>query len=219
MLTPFWYAGCNSSAGSQETTNLRETVASRSLFRDCSCFTNSQEGPKFNAHYCFQQSAAECASKIGLRARKGVVREQSARAQRSLLGERYQNAVEMLHCMGLSIQLGAIHVLGQLAWDHPDDFQIQVIRAFAAFVRHPAADVTPVVSDGGTDGVEPPPSSRADIHIIMASAVGRAAKGRAIERHDGLVLDLRRGADLRGIWFLRDTRLERIRLSGGGGLT
>ena len=80
-----------------------------------------------------------------------ITREQSARAQRSYPGEHYQNAVEMLHRIDLSIRLGAIHVLVQLAWDHPDDFQIQVIRVFAAFVRHPAADVTPVVSDGGTE--------------------------------------------------------------------
>jgi len=142
-----------------------------------------------------------------------IAREQSATAQRSHLEGRYQNAAEMLHSNVLSIRLGAIHVLDQMARDHPDDFHIQVMRLFAAFVRHPVEYVAPLASDGSEGGVKPPPSPREDIQVIMVSVAGRTAKGREIERHGNYVLDLR-GADLRRVWFPHDTCLKGIRLSG-----
>lgn len=142
-----------------------------------------------------------------------IAQEQSGIAQRGHLEGRYQNAVEMLHSKVPSIRLGAIHVLDQLARDHPYEFHIQVMRLFAAFVRHPVEYGALLASDGSEGGVKPPPSPREDIQVIMVSIGGRTAQGRKIERDGQYVLDLR-GADLRRVWFPLGTSLERVRISG-----
>ena len=142
-----------------------------------------------------------------------IAQEQSGIAQRSHLEGRYQNAAEMLHSKVLSIRLGAIHVLDQLARDHPNEFHIQVMRLFAAFVRHPVEYGEPLASDGSEGGVKPSPSPREDIQVIMVSLGGRTAQGREIERDGEYVLDLR-GADLTRVRFPLDPCLEGVRLSG-----
>ena len=38
----------------------------------------------------------------------------------------------------LSARLGGIYALQRLAGDHPDEYHMQVIELFCAFVRHPA---------------------------------------------------------------------------------
>ena len=143
----------------------------------------------------------------------GIAQEQSAIAQRSHLHERYQNASEMLGSKVLSIRIGAIHALDQLARDYPNEFHIQVMRLFAAFVRHPVVYGAPLPTIDSDNDVTPPSSPREDIQIIMVNIAARNLTGQELESDGGYVLDLR-GADLSNVWFPNPTCLERVRISG-----
>ncbi|MDE0109229.1 MAG: hypothetical protein OXN96_15565 [Bryobacterales bacterium] len=142
-----------------------------------------------------------------------TAQRQSEIAQRSHLEGRYQDAAELLGSNLLSVRLGGIHALDQLARDYPNEFHIQVMRLFAAFLRHPPAYGDPLSSDGSDGGTKMPPSRREDIQIIMVSLAGRTVEGRELERAGKYILDLS-GADLNKVWFPSNACLERVRLSG-----
>ena len=142
-----------------------------------------------------------------------TARGQSEIAQRSHLEGRYQNAAELLGSELLSVRLGGIHALDQLARDYPHEFHIQVMRLFAAFVRHPAKYGDPLAGDGSQGGTKLPPSPREDIQVIMVSLAERSFEGRELERAGEYVLDLS-GANLSHVWFPSNTSLEGVRLSG-----
>ena len=58
-------------------------------------------------------------------------------AQLSLLNERYQKGAEMLGSGILAVRLGGIYALRRLAEEHPQEYHIQIMSLFCAFVRHP----------------------------------------------------------------------------------
>ena len=68
-----------------------------------------------------------------------VAGKQAQIAQRSLRNERYQKAVEMLGNSVLSVRLGGIYALHQLAKEEPAHYHVQAMRLFSAFLRHPPA--------------------------------------------------------------------------------
>ena len=142
-----------------------------------------------------------------------TARGQSEIAQRSHLEGRHQNAVGLLGSELMSVRLGGIHALDQLARDYPQGFHIQVMRLFAAFVRHPAEHGDPLAGDGSEGGTKVPPSPREDIQVIMVSLAERSFDGRELERAGKYVLDLS-GANLSNVWFPSNACLERVRLSG-----
>lgn len=69
-----------------------------------------------------------------------VAQRQADTAQRGLLNERYQKGAEMLGSSVLSVRLGGIYALRNLAEEHPQQYAVQILRLFCAFVRHPTKD-------------------------------------------------------------------------------
>ena len=154
-------------------------------------------------------------------------------AQQGLLNERYQKAAEMLGSDVLSVRIGGIHTLRDLAMERPNQYHVRVMRLLCAFARNPAK--------GGTDWGELATSRmysdvpflmlREDLQAVMDAIRGRSNSEVHLEEKEGFRLqlqyanlrgatlrraDLRRailwGADLSGA-FLASTRLDCARLN------
>ena len=65
---------------------------------------------------------------------------QTETAQQGLLNERYQRGAEMLGSEVLTVRLGGIYALQRLAKEHPDQYHVQIMELFWAFVRFPTND-------------------------------------------------------------------------------
>ena len=158
---------------------------------------------------------------------------QTAIAQQGLLNERYQKAAEMLGSDVLSVRIGGVHTLRDLAVEHPDRYQVWVMRLLCAFARNPAKGV----ADGGELATSRMYSDvpflmlREDLQAVMDVIRGRSNADVHLEEREGFSLqlqyadlrgatlhgaDLRRailwGADLSGA-FLASTRLDCVRLN------
>ena len=158
---------------------------------------------------------------------------QTAVAQQGLLNERYQKAAEMLGSDVLSVRIGGVHTLRDLAVEQPDRYHVRVMRLLCAFARNPVK--------GGTDEGELATSRiysevaflmlREDLQAVMNVIRGRSSADIHLEEREGFRLqlqyadlrgatlhggDLRRailwGADLSGA-FLASTRLDGARLN------
>ena len=119
-----------------------------------------------------------------------VAERQANTAQQGLLNERYQNGAAMLGNKVLSVRLGGIYALQRLAEDHPEQYHIQIMRLFCAFVRLPTRDQS---LKSGQVEIEPGTllGIRQDVDAVM-QAIGSRAKSRiALERKDSFRLDLR----------------------------
>ena len=130
---------------------------------------------------------------------RSIVSERQAdTAQRTLLYERYQKGAEMLGSNVGSVRLGGIYALERLADEHPDQYHVQVMNLFCAFVRDPfgAND-----SQDEVDGEGEPPHAaaplREDVQAVMNVIGARRAQHLSLEGEDGFRLDLH-GSDLRG---------------------
>ena len=157
-----------------------------------------------------------------------VADRQASTAQESLLNERYQRGAEMLGNDVLSVRIGGIHALRDLAKERPEQYHVQVMRLLCAFARNPAR--------GETDEGELATSRvysdipflmlREDLQAVMDVVRGRSNADVNLEEEErfrlqlqyadlrGAILhraDLRRailwGADLSGA-FLAATRLD-----------
>ncbi len=153
---------------------------------------------------------------------------QTAVAQQGLLNERYQKAAEMLGSDVLSVRIGGVHTLRNLAVEQPNQYHVRVMQMLCAFVRNP--------TKGGTDWAELATSRmysdvpflmlREDLQAVMDVIRGRSNSDVHLEEREGFSLqlqyadlrgatlhgaDLRRailwGADLSGA-FLASTRLD-----------
>ena len=69
-----------------------------------------------------------------------VAHRQAETAQRGLMNERYQKATEMLGSDVLTVRLGGIYALQRLAEEDPEQYHVQIMRLFCAFVRNPVKD-------------------------------------------------------------------------------
>jgi hypothetical protein len=135
--------------------------------------------------------------------RSRVAERQADTAQRGLLNERYQKGAEMLGSDMLSVRLGGIYALQRLADEHPEQYHIQIMRLFCAFVRRPTADK----SDGDRETAKPGSAKepdaegkqriREDVQAVMEAIGSRSEKGMALEKKETFTIDLR-GASLRG---------------------
>lgn len=119
---------------------------------------------------------------------------QAAVAQQGLLNERYQKAAEMLGSDVLSVRLAGIYALQRLAADNPEQYHIQVMRLFCAYVRLPTKDQSlepgqAPIRSGTLLGI------RQDVESVMEAIGHRAEMQKALERKAEYRLDLR-GADL-----------------------
>ena len=100
--------------------------------------------------------------------RSVVGSRQADTAERGLLNERYQKGADMLGNHVLSVRLGGIYALQQLADEYPQQYHVQVMRLFCAFVR------TPTMSGEENDASElagdpphTPPPLREDIQAVV----------------------------------------------------
>ncbi len=123
-----------------------------------------------------------------------ITQYQAETAQQSLMNERYQRGAEMLGSEVLSVRLGGIYALQRLAVEHPNQYHIQIMRLFCAFVRLPTKDQSLEV---GQAAIEPGTlvGRRQDVETIMEAIGSRAQSRIDIERKEDFRLDLR-GANL-----------------------
>ena len=127
---------------------------------------------------------------------RGVVAErQASTAQQSLRNERYQKGAEMLGSEVLSVRLGGIYALQRLAEDYPDQYHVQIMRLFCAFLRHTTKDAGLI-----SEQVRIEPGTHLGIRQDVEAISSRAESRIVLERKVGFRLDLR-GADLPGIQF------------------
>ena len=154
-------------------------------------------------------------------------------AQQSLLNERYQKGAEMLGSEVLSVRMGGIYALERLAREHAEQYHIQIMALFCAFVRRPPNDEESSPRMAPDDTVPP---LRQDVQSVVAAVAVRDESRRALERKTGTLvkqricdvswlstgdfyfdplyaLDLRH-ADLKGVWLRWGGDLSGARLDG-----
>ena len=134
---------------------------------------------------------------------------QADTAQQGLLNERYQQGAEMLGDNVLSVRLGGIYALQSLAEEHPEQYHVQIMRLFCAFVRRPTEDQ--VLESRRIQGESIPPL-REDVEAIMTAIGARKRTGIALEREAEFRLDFT-DADLRRMTLLK-ADLSRAILTG-----
>ena len=103
-----------------------------------------------------------------------IARQQASTSERGLLNERYQNGAEMLGSDVLSVRLGGIYALQHLAAEHSDQYHVQIMRLFCAFVRNPKADI------GMAD--DPKAPVREDVQAVMDAIGTRSEHHLQIEQ-------------------------------------
>ena len=128
---------------------------------------------------------------------KTTAQRQADIAQQSSLNERYERGAEMLGSNVLSVRLGGIYALRRLAEEHSDQYHIQIMELFCAFVRNPTGkelDVAPV----DIDDDETVPIPREDVVAVMIAIGKRSEAELQYELAVNFRLDLH-GADLGGV--------------------
>ncbi len=131
-----------------------------------------------------------------------LAQQQFEIAQRGLLNERYQKGAEMLGNAVLSVRLGGIYALENLAREHAEDYHVLIIKILCAFVRNPPRDENDSDAKNESD-TEKHPKIREDVQAIMKGLGRRNEEQQEIEKQEiskvpGLdLLDLN-GANLSG---------------------
>ena len=123
-----------------------------------------------------------------------TAQRQAEIAQHGLLSERYQRGTEMLGREILSVRLGGIYALQQLAEDYPEQYHLRVMRLFCDFVRLPTRDQS---FESGQAVIKPDTllGIRHDVEAVMQMIGSRPKSLITLERKADFRLDLR-GADL-----------------------
>ena len=148
--------------------------------------------------------------------RSFVAHRQSQTAQQGLLNERYQKGSDMLGSEFLPVRLGGIYALQRLVGEHPEQYHVQIMRLFCAFIRFPTHEAPRAAEsiegddltgdalfDAGFDrasiemGENPSARVREDVQVIMDWMSKRSKKHIALEKENSFVMDLRH-ANLRG---------------------
>ena len=110
-----------------------------------------------------------------------VAERQADTAQQSLLNERYQKSAEMLgHIDKQSVRLGGIYALDRLAAEYPNDYHIQVMKLFSAFVVDQTGEKCEQEAELGLTQ---------DVQEVMRVIAGRDKEKTAFERQEGLTLN------------------------------
>ena len=130
-----------------------------------------------------------------------TARRQSETAERGLLNERYQKGAEMLGSKVLPVRLGGIYALQRLAEEHREEYHIQIMRLFCAFVRNPTEDSEEKAEQVGQSDPEAIPTLRADIQAVMEAIGYRSEESIVLEKKDGFRLNLGE-ANLSGLWLI-----------------
>ena len=132
---------------------------------------------------------------------------QTETAQQGLLNERYQRGAEMLGSEVLAVRLGAIYALQQLAEEYAEQYQVQILRLFCAFVRDPDGDLERRARRSVIPSEVLRHSLRLDVQACVEGISRILDASTDDERERFLYVDLR-GAVLNGV------RLEDGDLSG-----
>ena len=136
--------------------------------------------------------------------RSRVAERQADTAQRTLLNDRFERGAEMLGNRVLSVRLGGIYALERLNIEHAEDYHVQIMKLFCAFVRDPADDRT---LDSTTGGTKP----SADVQAILDVIAARGESDLNLEVLGNYRLDLRRGILNRA--YLTNANFSHMRLS------
>ena len=102
-----------------------------------------------------------------------VANRQANTAQQGLLNERYQRGAEMLGSEVLAVRLGGIYALQRLAEEWPDQYHIQIMSLFCAFVCPPTLGI------------------RQDVEAVIQMIGSRAKSLITLERTADFRLDMR----------------------------
>lgn len=100
----------------------------------------------------------------------------------------------------LSVRLAGIYALQRLASEHSEQYHVQVMRLFCAFVRLPTRDQS-LELDQAPSRTGTQLGIRQDVESAMEAIGHRTETQKALERKAEFRLDLR-GADLRGAQIL-----------------
>ena len=122
-----------------------------------------------------------------------IAQEQVVLAQSQLMIHRFQMASEMLSSELLATRIGGIYALMRLAENRPEEFHIQTMELFCAFLRNPPP--YPVPHEGVHD----------DIHTILQLLKRRSESSLQLEKEQRFHLNLQKaqltGTALRGSKF------------------
>ena len=139
-----------------------------------------------------------------------AAQDQAETAQHSFLNERYQRGAEMLGSKVLSVRLGGIYALGRLAEEYPEQYHIQIVELFCAFVRFPTKDKN-MRSNPERYGDQDDRTLRADVQDVMKAIGSRSPAGISLELsrkdfklylRDANISDLQvPNSDLSGAWL------------------
>ena len=111
---------------------------------------------------------------------RGVLATRQANtSHNTLLNERYQDGAEMLGSKLVSVRLGGVYALEQLAREHPQQHHIPVMRLFSAFMRHP-----PIYTEQAVQGQPATSTQRDDIRAILAAILWRSKLCRLLENRE-----------------------------------
>ena len=136
--------------------------------------------------------------------RSRVAERQADTAQRTLLNDRFERGAEMLGNRVLSVRLGGIYALERLNIEHPEDYHVQIMKLFCAFVREPADER---ILDSTTPCTEP----TADVQAVLDVIAARGEHDLNLEELGNYRLDLRRGIFNRA--NLTNANFSHVRLS------
>lgn len=116
-------------------------------------------------------------------------------AERGLQNDRYQKGAEMLGSSVLSVRLGGIYALQQLATEHPEEYHVQILRLLCIFVRQSAPNSSmengTVLATGRTDYVTNYPNTPSpDVQAALNAIGNRTTRQIQIENISGYGPDL-----------------------------
>ena len=153
-----------------------------------------------------------------------AAQEQVGTSQQSLLNEQYQKGAEMLGSEVLSVRLGGIYALARLARENSEEYHIQIMRLFCAFVRNPTPDDKQYIEaaykrttiDEIMDSQEPDELTnlRLDIEAVMEAIAHRRKDVIRFEKDADFHIDLRE-AKLQNLFWqnIENVNLYRANLS------
>ena len=139
-------------------------------------------------------------------------RRQVDTTQQGFLNDRYQKGAEMLGSDALTVRLGGIYALQRLDNEHPEQYHIQIMKLFCAFVRRPTVDEydnigeTAQPKSARESDAEEKPCIREDVQAAMEAIGYRSKKGITLEK-EAFEINLN-GASL------RYAKLNGVNLSG-----
>lgn len=129
-----------------------------------------------------QAKTAERQAETALRQTETAQRQVET-AQQGLLNERYQKGAEMLGSAVLAVRLGGIYALRRLAEEHPEQYHVQIMELFCAFVRFPTEDTRMQFHSEGDEELDGPGLIlRPDVQDVMRAIGSRNAKLICLEQ-------------------------------------